>query len=124
MMRIYDLDGTIRWYYSIGFQLVYKFEQSQESPGWAYMKLGGAEFMLIGGGERRYNGPRDIDMYFCVDDVIEYYNEVKLRAEVKQEPHESFYGMFEFTVEDINGFWLTFGQSAKSAQQIERPPSF
>ena len=28
--------------------------------------------------------------------------------------HDTFYGMREFIIRDLNGFWITFGQPART----------
>jgi hypothetical protein len=30
--------------------------------------------------------------------------------EVMERVHDTFYGMREFIIRDLNGFWITFGQ--------------
>ena len=34
------------------------------------------------------------------------------QVEVVKDLHETFYGMREFIVRDLNGFWITFGQDS------------
>jgi len=35
---------------------------------------------------------------------------LKDRVEVVEGPHDTFYGMREFIIRDINRLWITFGQ--------------
>ena len=35
--------------------------------------------------------------------------------DVVEDPHDAFYGMREFIIRDLNGFWMTFGQPTANA---------
>ncbi len=32
------------------------------------------------------------------------------RVEVVEKPHDTFYGMREVIIQDVNRFWITFGE--------------
>src|SRR5262249_51040544 len=55
-----------------------------------------------------------------VDDL---YQSLKDRVEVVEGLHNTFYGMREFIIRDLNRFWITFGQdvSASSVTYLNRP---
>ena len=44
------------------------------------------------------------------------YDDVARKAEVVEGLHSTEYGMREFIVKDLNGFWITFGQPLQSRQ--------
>ena len=51
------------------------------------------------------------DIYLYIDDVAATYADLARRgANIVQPPFDAPYGIREFTVEDLNGFRLTFGQ--------------
>ena len=51
--------------------------------------------------------------FYCkVTDVAEVYEKVRAHALVKVEMRKTFYGMLEFTIEDLNGYYFTFAQEA------------
>jgi hypothetical protein len=39
------------------------------------------------------------------------------RVEIREGLHDTFYGMREFIIRDINGFWMTFGQEIEVQQK-------
>lgn len=53
---------------------------------------------------------REVDLYVHVNNVDELYDRVRERVEVLENPHDTFYGMRELIIRDLNGFWVTFGQ--------------
>ena len=60
-----------------------------------------------------------VNLYLAIDgDSDEYYTElkkrgVKITVDIKDEP----YGIRDFTIEDTNGYQLTFNQLSKSAKR-------
>ncbi len=116
MINVPDVRATARWYESIGFEV----RATHEEPGcpmdWASLLLGTSEVMLSAGGKPASSPRRDVDLYVHVGDVDERYDAVAKRAEVVEELHETEYGMREFIIKDLNGFWLTFGQPLEKAQ--------
>lgn len=53
---------------------------------------------------------REVDLYLDVDNVDELYERLKDGVEVVKGLHDTFYGMREFIIRDLNRFWITFGQ--------------
>lgn len=53
---------------------------------------------------------REVDLYVHVEDVDDLYNRLKDRVEVVESHHDTFYGMRELIIRDLNRFWITFGQ--------------
>jgi hypothetical protein len=48
------------------------------------------------------------------DNVDEVYRRLKDRVQVVDAPHVTFYAMREFTIRDLNGFWVSFGQPVQT----------
>jgi hypothetical protein len=48
--------------------------------------------------------------------VDQLYQRLKGQVEVVEAPHDTFYGMREIIIRDINRFWITFGQPIASAR--------
>jgi uncharacterized glyoxalase superfamily protein PhnB len=111
MVNVPDVKATVAWYESIGFAV----RATHEEPGcpmdWASLLLGTSEVMLSAGGRPASSPRRDVDLYVHVDDVDRCYESVAMKAEVVEAPHATEYGMREFIIKDLNGFWLTFGQA-------------
>jgi len=48
-----------------------------------------------------------------VDDL---YQRLSGRVEVVEEPHDTFYGMREIIIRDLNRFWITFGEKIEKTE--------
>lgn len=109
MLHVADVQATLDWYHSIGFEPI----RSNEEDGkvdWALMSLGGSRLMLNSGGKMSSETRRDVDLYVRADDVAAIRRHIDGKAQLVEDTHDTFYGMREFTVRDINGFWITFGE--------------
>ena len=51
-----------------------------------------------------------VTIYIKVDNLKELYIELKSKAKILCDIHETFYGANEFAIEDINGYVLTFAE--------------
>jgi uncharacterized glyoxalase superfamily protein PhnB len=109
MIHVGDVSATVEWYTSIGFKEVLRNEEDGET-NWAKVSLGNSEVMFDSFGRPSGEHRREVDLYIAADDVDELYDRLKDRVQVVEELHDTFYGMREFIIRDINGFWITFGQ--------------
>ena len=109
MIHVPDVSATVDWYTSIGFKLIRHNEEDGEI-NWAKLLFGNSELMINAGGKRSDNHRRDVDLYITTDNVDDLYRRLKGRVQVVEEIYNAFYGMREFIIRDINGFWVTFGQ--------------
>jgi uncharacterized glyoxalase superfamily protein PhnB len=101
------------WYTTIGFKALRHNEEDGEI-NWASLSFGDTEVMFNAGGKPSTHHRREVDLYVLVENVDEQYQRIKRRAEIVEEPHVTFYGMREFTVRDINRFWITFGEPVQT----------
>lgn len=118
MLRVLDVSATVAWYQSIGFTVVDTWQEEAQDGGemtWAELSFGRGSVMFSTGGRANIAERREVDLYVYVDDVAEVAERLAGRVAVVEPLHDTFYGMREFVVRDINGFWLTFGQQAASA---------
>jgi len=116
-LAIRYMKQTIQFYRdSLGFKIGMTFPNA-DNPEYADLSKDGmvlmfipAENVGIGGEEKLGMG---VNIYMQIDgDIYEYYNElkdkgVKIVVDIKDEP----YGIRDFTVEDIDGYKLTFNQT-------------
>ena len=121
-LAVRDMKQTIQFYRdSLGFQLGMTFPDAN-NPEYADLSRDGMVIMLIpvqnvgiGAKERLGAG---VNLYMQIDgDIDEYYRElkskdVKIIVDIKDEP----FGIRDFTVEDINGYRLTFNQVASAVK--------
>lgn len=77
---------------------------------WALLVLGSSELMLQAGGKPSAAHRREFDLYIHTDNLQALHATLKGRVQVLEDLHDTFYGMREFIIRDMNGFWITFGQ--------------
>lgn len=111
MIHVPDVRAAAGWYESIGFTVVRTNEEDGDM-NWALLSFGSSELMFNEGGQPSASHRREVDLYVHVDDVDDLYLRLKDRVEVVEEPHDTFYGMRELIIRDLNRFWMTFGQPA------------
>ena len=113
MIHVPDVRGTVEWYKSLGFELVRTNEDDGEM-NWAKLTFGNSDVMFSAGGRSSDAPRREMDLYIATDKVDEMFQLLKNQAQIVEEPHGTFYGMREFILRDCNGFWITFGELAKT----------
>src|SRR5215467_5344153 len=113
MLHVPDVRSTVDWYTSIGFKALRHNEEDGET-NWASLSFGDTEVMFNAGGKRSADQRREVDLYLHVENIDDQYRDIQGRVEIVEEPHNTFYGTREFTIRDINKFWVTFGQPIKT----------
>ena len=118
-LAVRNMKQTIEFYKnSLGFKMGMAFPNA-DNPEYADLSKDGMVLMFIpaeniGIGKEEKLGV-GVNIYMQIDgDIDEYYNElknkgVKIVVDIKDEPH----GIRDFTVEDINGYKLTFNQAGE-----------
>src|ERR1700748_300659 len=97
MIHVPDVKATADWYASIGFQLVNTASDGDE-VNWALLRWGDGDLMLNSGGGRSDVFRREVDLYLHVDDVDGTFAALAGKAEIVEEPHDTFYGQREFII--------------------------
>src|SRR6267378_3375725 len=106
MIHVPDVRATVDWYTSIGFTLVRQGEKDGELV-WAKLIFGNSELMLNAGGKPSTAQRREVDLYITTNDADELSRRLKDRVRVVEGVHDTFYGMREFILRDLNR--VTFG---------------
>jgi uncharacterized glyoxalase superfamily protein PhnB len=121
-LAIRNMKQTIQFYRdSLGFKMGMAFPDA-DNPEYADLSKDGMVVMLVpaknvGIGSKQRLGI-GVNLYMQIDgDIDEYCNElknkgVKVVVDIKDEP----FGIRDFTVEDINGYRLTFNQVSKAVK--------
>jgi uncharacterized glyoxalase superfamily protein PhnB len=109
IIHVGDVKATADWYVSIGFKLIRQNEEDGEM-NWASLTFGDSEIMLDCGGKPSTAHRRELDLYIHAAAIDELHAKLKDQVNVVEDPHDTFYGMREFIIRDLNGFWITFGQ--------------
>jgi len=115
MIHVPDVRATVDWYVSIRFELLGQNEEDSEL-NWASLSFEGSEVMFNTGGRTSTAARREVDLYVRTDRVKDLFKRLKDRVQVVEDLHDTFYGMREFIIRDINGFWITFGQEMPDEQ--------
>jgi uncharacterized glyoxalase superfamily protein PhnB len=109
MIHVPDVRAAVEWYASIGFKAV-RYNEEDGEMTWALLSLGNSEVMFNSGGKASGERRREVDLYVHCESVDEVFGRIGGRVEVVEGLHDTFYGMREFIVRDLNRFWITFGQ--------------
>jgi len=112
MIHVPDVRATVDWYESIGFTVTDTYDDGGEGLSFAILSFGSSEVMFNSGGQPSNQNRREVDLYVYVDNVDDLYRSLMDRVEIVKDLHNTFYGMREFIIRDINRFWLTFAQFA------------
>jgi len=120
-LAVRDMKKTIEFYKnSLGFNMV-MVSPDADNPAYAELSKDSMALMFIlakdcaiGSEEKLGVG---VNLYLQIDgDIDQYYQELKKRGvriavDIADEP----YGIRDFTVEDVNGYQLTFNQVSKTS---------
>jgi len=121
-LAVRNMKQTIQFYRdSLGFQMGMAFPDA-DNPEYADLSKDGMVIMLIpakdvGIGTKQKLGI-GVNLYMQIDgDIDEYYNQLTKKGagivvDIKDEP----FGIRDFTVEDINGYKLTFNQVSRAVK--------
>jgi uncharacterized glyoxalase superfamily protein PhnB len=112
MIHVPDVRATVDWYESIGFTVDQTYGDEGEGLSFAILSFGSSQVMFNAGGQPSTSHRREVDLYVYANDVDDLYARLKDRVDIQAEPHDTFYGMREFIIRDINRFWITFGQTS------------
>src|SRR5688500_2129589 len=113
MIHVPDVRATIDWYQSIGFSVVATYgDETGDGLSFGIVSFGESQVMFNCDGETSTKRRREVDLYVYTDDVDEVYSRLKDRVDVVEGPHDTFYGMREVIIRDLNRFWITFGQES------------
>src|SRR6267142_3430453 len=110
MIHVPDVRATVDWYESIGFTVINTYGNDGEGLSFAILSFGSSEVMFNQGGQPSARDRREVDLYVYSNNVDDVYQCIKDRVEVVEGLHDTFYGMREFIIRDLNRFWITFGQ--------------
>jgi uncharacterized glyoxalase superfamily protein PhnB len=116
MIHVPDVRATVDWYQKIGFTVNDTYGNDGDGLSFAVLSFGVSQVMFNQGGGQSSSKRREVDLYLYTDDVDDIYERLKDRVDVVEKPHDTFYGMREFILRDLNRFWITFGQESVFAR--------
>jgi uncharacterized glyoxalase superfamily protein PhnB len=109
MIQVPDVRATVGWYTSMRFKVIRHNEEDGEIS-WAKVSFENSQLLLNAGGKPSTEHRREVDLYITTDNVDDLHRHLKDRVQIVENLNDTFYGIREFIIHDINGFWLTFGQ--------------
>jgi len=110
MIHVPDVRATVDWYKGIGFDVNNTYGDPGGGLSFAILSFGDSRVMFNQGGRPSTLHRREVDLYIYTEKVDDLYSRLKDSVEVIEDPHDTFYGMREFIIRDLNRFWITFGQ--------------
>jgi uncharacterized glyoxalase superfamily protein PhnB len=119
MIHVPDVRATVEWYQGIGFEVVQTAAGDEDGLSFAMLSFGTSEVMFSSGGEASTARRREVDLYVYTEDVDGLHDRLKDRADVVEQPHDTFYGMRELIIRDLNRFWITFGEHSAGALLLQ-----
>jgi len=114
MIHVPDVRATVTWYEKIGFTVKATYaDETGDNFSFAIISFGEAtEVMFNTDGETSDSRRREVDLYVYTDNIDELYERLKDSVDVVEKPHDTFYGMYELIIRDLNRFWITFGEES------------
>lgn len=112
-----DINQTIAFYQTLGFQLVMKVPEEGDLV-WAMMSCGQVSFMFQTfssmGDElpeiKRERGSGPLLLYIKIHGIRDFFNKICDTVHVIKGLETTFYGSTEFSIFDCNGMILTFAE--------------
>ncbi len=112
MLNVPDVERTIEWYDRLGFKVAKATRGAglERRANWAWLTRGDVHLMVNAGDTTAAGQRQEVQLYILTEDVDAEYEQLKDKVTILANLAETFYGMKEFIVEDINGFSICFGQ--------------
>jgi uncharacterized glyoxalase superfamily protein PhnB len=112
-----NIDETIAFYQSIGFQLIMTVPETGPDIVWAMMVNGNVTFMFqtfasLGDElpEINRNNGGSLLLYIKLQKIREFFELIKDRVTILKGLETTFYGATEFSILDNNNYVLTFAE--------------
>ena len=112
MIHVPDVSATVEWYKNIGFTVSATYGNERGGLSFAVLSFGSSMVYFNQGGNLSNQRRREVDLYTYTTGVDDLYSSLQERVEVIEGLHDTFYGMREFIIKDLNGFWITFAQDS------------
>ena len=110
MIHVPNVRATTDWYQQLGFTVLNTYDDGGDGLSFAILSFGDTEVMFNSGGQNSAERRREVDLYIYADHIDEFFRGLQGRVEVVEAPHNTFYGMREFIIRDLNRFWITFAE--------------
>lgn len=112
-----NIDETIKFYEQLEFKLTMKVPNEGDMV-WAMMTNGTVSFMFQTfeslGDELPEISRKDggsLLLYIQIKEIRQYHDRIKDKVSILKGLEKTFYGATEFSIQDINGYVLTFAEN-------------
>jgi uncharacterized glyoxalase superfamily protein PhnB len=114
-----DINETIKFYQSIGFETIMRVPE-EGNLVWVMMACGNVNFMFqtfdslgseIPAISRQDGG--SLLLYIQTKEIRVFHDKIKDKVNVIKGLEKTFYGATEFSIQDNNGYVLTFAENEK-----------
>jgi catechol 2,3-dioxygenase-like lactoylglutathione lyase family enzyme len=110
MIHVPDVRAAVEWYERIGFRVLETFGNGAGGLSFGILIFGDSRVMFNQGGQSSAAARREVDLYVYTDDLEQHYARLRELVPIAEELRDTDYGMREFVLRDLNGFWITFGR--------------
>jgi len=114
-----DMNKTIEYYQHLGFEVAMKVPEEGDIV-WAMMSCGSVRFMFQSfeslGEELPEISRQDggsLLLYIQTKEIVLFHDRIKDKVNIIKGLEKTFYGATEFSIQDINGYILTFAEEEK-----------
>lgn len=114
-----DMNNTIEYYQHLGFEVAMKVPEEGDIV-WAMLTCGSVNFMFQSfeslGEELPEISRQDggsLLLYIQVKEIRRFHAGIKDKVNIIKGLEKTFYGATEFSIQDINGYILTFAEEEK-----------
>jgi len=120
---VHDVNKTVEYYtINLGFSLIASVPETGQL-NWAMIMRDGVTLMFQSYESIKEDLPElgisqagSMGTFFIeVENLKELYEKCKQQVKIKSDWRTTFYGKNEFTVEDLNGFYLTFAEDVPAS---------
>jgi len=118
-LMVENVKAAIDFYAELGFEKVLTVPEKGEFD-FAIVKSGDIELMFqsrisLGEDIREFRYKKTggtFTLYIKVDNLLEIYERMKGKAEIIEDIHKTFYGTYEFSMKDNNGYVLGLAEES------------
>ena len=114
-----DMNKTIEYYHHLGFEVAMKVPEEGDVV-WAMLSCGSVSFMFQSfeslGEELPEISRQDggsLLLYIQTKEIVLFHDRIKDKVNIIKGLEKTFYGATEFSIQDINGYILTFAEQIK-----------
>ncbi len=114
-----DMNETIEYYHHLGFEVTMTVPEEGDLV-WAMMSCGNVSFMFQSfeslGEELPEISRQDggsLLLYIQTKEIVLFHDRIKDKVNIIKGLEKTFYGATEFSIQDINGYILTFAEEEK-----------